>query len=119
MANGALQDFIRWLDDVGVRDVMLPFLLIFTIFFAILQKTKVLGEGKKNMNLAVALVIALIVVIPHVTNDYPSEDVDPVAIMNKALPNVSIVLIAAWSKRWPAPFSAANTSCLELPYPAG
>src|SRR3989344_1120577 len=90
----ALQDFIIRLDELGVTDVMLPFLLIFTIFFAILQKTRILGENKKNMNMAVALVIALIVVVPHVTGAYPSDDSDPVVIMNRALPGVSIVVVA-------------------------
>jgi hypothetical protein len=94
MANGAFQDFIIWLDDMGVTDVILPFLLIFTVFFAILTKTKVLGEGKKNMNIAVSLVISMLVVIPHVTGAYPSDTVDPVVIISKALPNVSIIVIA-------------------------
>jgi hypothetical protein len=86
-------DFIRTAEGWGLTDVMLPFLLIFTIMFAILQKTKVLGEGKKNYNIAVALVFALLVVIPHVTNSYP-DGTDIVEMLNKALPSVSVVIIA-------------------------
>lgn len=45
-----------------VTDFILPFLLVFTIIFAILQKTKVLGEGKKQLDAIVAFVIGLIFV---------------------------------------------------------
>ena len=42
---------LSFFNDIGIYDVILPFLLIFTIVFAILEKTKVLGveeiEGKK------------------------------------------------------------------------
>lgn len=40
----------------------LPFLLIFFIVFAILEKTKVLGEDKKQINAMVAFVIGIIFV---------------------------------------------------------
>ena len=43
-------------------NLILPFLLLFAIVFAVLQKTKVLGEGKKQIDAIVALVVALIVV---------------------------------------------------------
>ena len=88
-----LKQFISTAEGWGLTDVMLPFLLIFTVMFAILQKTKVLGEGKKNYNVVVALVFALLVVIPHVTNSYPAGT-DIVDMLNKALPSVSVVIIA-------------------------
>lgn len=89
-----LENFIETLESWGLTDVMLPFLLIFVVLFAILQKTRILGDEKKNMNMIIALVISLIVVIPHVLGNYPSENWDPVIIMNKALPVVSILVIA-------------------------
>ncbi|MBS3096558.1 hypothetical protein J4480_03905 [Candidatus Woesearchaeota archaeon] len=57
-------------DSIGLFDVVLPFLLVFTIVFAILEKTKVLGtediEGKKytkkNLNAISAFVMAFLVV---------------------------------------------------------
>ena len=88
-----LQNFVMTLERWGLTDVLLPFLLIFVIFFAILQKTKILGEGKKNLNVVVALVVGLLVVVPHVTNRFP-PDADPVVIINEALPQVSLVLVA-------------------------
>lgn len=41
---------------------ILPFLLIWTIVFAILEKTKILGDGKKQLDAIVAFVIGLIFV---------------------------------------------------------
>jgi len=93
MESGAFVNAIESMENWGLTDVLLPFLLIFTIMFAILQKTKILGEDKKNFNVIIALVIALTVVIPHVTGSYP-PDGDIVSIMNSALPNISIVVVA-------------------------
>ncbi len=39
-----------------------PFLLIFLIVFAVLERTNILGEGKKQINAFVALVIGLLFV---------------------------------------------------------
>jgi len=55
--------------EIGIYDVVLPFLLVFTIMFAILEKTKIFGfEDKdhkytrKNLNSMVAFVTAFLVV---------------------------------------------------------
>ena len=42
--------------------IIYPFLLIFTLVFAILQKSKILGEDKKQIDALVSLSIALIAV---------------------------------------------------------
>ncbi len=95
MASSAynLEEFVRILDSWGLTDVMLPFLLIFVVIFALMAKTRVLGEDKKKYNLVVALVIGLLVVIPHVLDVYP-EGGDVVDIMNTALPQVSLIAVA-------------------------
>ena len=51
MAN--IGDFAQIMENIGIVDVLLPFLLIFTIIFAVLQKTKILGESKKNFNVII------------------------------------------------------------------
>jgi hypothetical protein len=64
------REVIEFFDSVGLFDVVLPFLLVFTIVFAIMEKTKVLGtediDGKKytkkNLNAIAAFVIAFLVV---------------------------------------------------------
>jgi len=90
------EDFFRSLERVGFVDVLLPFLLIFTLIFAVLDKTKILGEAKRNMNVGIALIFALITVIPHVTGNFPAG-YDPVAIINASLPSVSLVIVAVIS----------------------
>jgi hypothetical membrane protein len=61
---------IEFFADVGLYDVVLPFLLVFTIVFAILEKTKIFGVEeisgkkytKKNLNAMMAFVMAFFVV---------------------------------------------------------
>lgn len=88
-----LREFFFALDRWGIVDVMLPFLLFFVVLFAILQKTKILGENKKNINSVIALVVSLIIVVQHVTGRLPVY-ADPVIILNNALPQVSLVIVA-------------------------
>jgi len=69
--QSGFRNVIDFLVTVGVYDVILPFLLVFTIIFAILEKTKILGvekdkDGrqwtKKNLNAVFAFVSAFLVV---------------------------------------------------------
>lgn len=61
---------LLFFDKIGIYDVILPFLLVFTIVFAILEKTKIFGteevEGvkisKKNLNAMTAFVISFLVI---------------------------------------------------------
>lgn len=85
-----LQNAIEFFRAFGLFDVVLPFLLIFTIIFAILEKTRILGhEGdekqtpKKNLNAMVAFVVALLVVA---TNKV-------VSAINASLPNVVLLIV--------------------------
>ena len=87
-------DFFNLLESYGLTDALLPFLLIFTIVFAVLQKTNIMGAGKKNFNVIIALVLSLTAVIPHVTGTYP-EGYDVIQILNNALPQVSLIAVAA------------------------
>jgi len=41
-------------------EVILPFLLVFVLVFAVLDRTKLLGDGKRQINAIISLVIALI-----------------------------------------------------------
>ena len=44
------------------KEIILPFLLVFSVIFAILEKARILGEEKRRINAIVSLVIALLVV---------------------------------------------------------
>lgn len=69
MAN--FYEVIYYLQAYGIYDYLLPLLLFFTIIFAALEKTMVLGHygkdehkrPKSNLNIVVALIIALIVIV--------------------------------------------------------
>ena len=94
MAAMAFQfdNFVQMLDTWRI-EVLLVFMLIFVIVYAVLQKTRILGESKKNLNIVISVVVGLLVVIPHVTGRLP-PNADPVVIITNALPSISVVLVA-------------------------
>lgn len=49
---------------------ILPFLLVFVLVFAILQKTKILGEGKTQIDALIALAIGLISIAVPTTREF-------------------------------------------------
>ena len=52
-----------------VREIILPFLLVFAMVFAVLQKTEIFGKGKRQADAIVALVTGLLVVsVGYATN---------------------------------------------------
>jgi len=85
------REVISFLDDMGIYDVVLPFLLVFTIVFAILEKTRLFGtddiEGKKftkkNINAMVAFVSAFLVV----------ASTQLVETINSAVANIMLLLL--------------------------
>ncbi len=76
-------DFINELDKMGFYDVALPFLLVFTIVFAVLQKVKIFGDKSKNFNAVIGLVMAFLFV----------RNTAVVETMNLFLPKVSLISI--------------------------
>lgn len=72
MAESVLGNVIQFFNRIGIYDVVLPFLLVFTVVYAVLEKTRVLGLEKvpgekdpvprKNINAMAAFVIAFLVV---------------------------------------------------------
>lgn len=93
MAYLNFESMIYSLQNMGVVDVILPFILIFAIIFAALTKSKILGKDSKKFNVIISLVMGLAVVVPHVLGTYP-PNADVVEIMNSALPNVSLIAVA-------------------------
>ena len=97
------EDMIIRLEDWGMLDVILPFLLIFTITYAVLMKSKILGDNKKPYNKVVAFVMAMAVIIPHVL--YKTGDatdgvltngmIDIVEVINNSLPSISLIMVAS------------------------
>jgi len=76
MAVSAFRGALEFMDRLGIFDTVLPFLLVFTLIFAFLEKTKIFGteeyrseiDGKqlrisrKNLNSMAAFTIAFFVV---------------------------------------------------------
>lgn len=89
--ESAFRGVIEFLGDLGIYDIILPFLLVFTIVFAILEKTKILGiekiEGKdytkKNINAMVAFIVAFLVI----------ASTQLVSVINQVMANVVLLLI--------------------------
>lgn len=69
MATTVLGNVVEFFGRLGIFDVMLPFLLVFTMMFAVLERTKVFGVEKekdkertrKNLNAMVAFVVSFLV----------------------------------------------------------
>lgn len=89
MALDFQQAFLT-LDNMGVTEILLPFLLVFTLVFAIFQKMKILGADAKKFNVIIALAVAFAVVMPHLTGRGP----DVIPIINNSLPSVGAVAVA-------------------------
>src|SRR3989344_1658566 len=90
----AFQDAIFYLQRIGVYDIILPFLLIFSILFSVLQKVTIFsGPERKRLNITVALAIALLSVIPHTLGNYPGG-IDVVNVINNSLPQIALLIIA-------------------------
>lgn len=69
-----------------------PFLLIFFIVFAVLEKTKILGEDKKQLNAIIAFVIGLI----FVGVAYPTEVVGNLILFLSVALVVMFVALLLW-----------------------
>ncbi len=82
-----LVDAIEFMRSFGIFDVVLPFLLVFTVIFGVLEKTKVFGtednKTRKNLNAMVAFVIGFFVV----------ATAQIVGILQTALPVIILILI--------------------------
>jgi len=89
--GGRFQEIFYYLEYWGLSEVILPFILIFTIIYAVLQKVALFAEPKFNG--IIALAISLITVIPHVLGKYPAG-MDIVTIINTSLPETALLIVA-------------------------
>ena len=88
-----LGNAIEFFKDFGLFDIVIPFLLIFTLIYAILDKTKLLGTqeigGKiyanRNLNSMIAFSVGLLVV----------ASANAVKTINKVIPNIVLLSVAA------------------------
>ena len=78
---------VEFMRSFGIFDIVLPFLLVFTVIFGILEKTKIFGtEGeitRKNLNAMVAFTVSFFVVAAT----------QIVQLMQTALPYMMFLLV--------------------------
>ena len=87
----AFRGVVEFMGNIGVYDIILPFLLVFTIVFAILEKTRILGTEKvgdqilpkKNLNTVIALCIPFFVI----------ASIQIVSVISEVMANVSLILV--------------------------
>lgn len=83
VAQFNIGESIRYLQDLGVYEYILPFLLVFAIIFAILEKVGIFGADKTQINAVVAVVMGLLLIAEQ----------SLVNILNMFLPNVAMVIV--------------------------
>ncbi len=83
LENIDFSSLVSNLESIGFYEVVLPFFLIFTIIFGILEKTRIFGQDSHKFNIIIALVTGFLVV----------RNQTLVALMNSFLPNVSMFVL--------------------------
>jgi len=88
--------FFRSLERWGFIDSLFPFALVFVIIYGILRKIRIFGQDASNrFDVIIALVSATAFVYPHFSGAYRSYGVvDPVVLINTAIPQIGIILVA-------------------------
>lgn len=83
--NVDFYNWLNWFEGVGGFDIILPFLLIFAVTFAILQKIKLFGVDDKSrkIDMIISLIIAFFLVMQQ----------ELVAVIQGFLPRVSMLIL--------------------------
>ena len=100
MATSAFGNAIEFMNRIGLFEVVLPFMLTFTLVYAYMEKTKILGTDKwrgedgvlydiprKNLNAMTAFVMAFFVV----------ASTQLVGLLNEILGKVILVLVLVFT----------------------
>ncbi|MBD3203289.1 hypothetical protein GF327_03280 [Candidatus Woesearchaeota archaeon] len=89
--GSTFREAITFLDQLGIYEVVLPFLLVFTTVYAILEKSKIFGVEtvndiemtRKNLNSMFAFVTAFLVV----------ASTQMVSAINEAVANIALLML--------------------------
>ncbi len=74
---------IRVLVQIGLVDVILPFVLVFVVVFGVLEQAKPFGQGRRNVHVIFALLSGLLIV----------ASVDVLGAINRMSAFLSVVLV--------------------------
>ncbi|MBT3690952.1 hypothetical protein HOG16_01775, partial [Candidatus Woesearchaeota archaeon] len=75
--------FIRDIEYYGFFQYLVPFLICFAILFALLEKTHVFGENKKNLNIGLSLLLSFTILTNTELLDF----------LNASISNISLMII--------------------------
>ncbi len=75
-----------------LMDILLPFILIFTIVYAVSHQVK-LFEINDKFKIVISLAIAFMVIIPHITGNFFYGNVDVVNVINRSVPQVAMIIV--------------------------
>ncbi len=78
-----IHGFIRNIEYYGFFQYLVPFLISFAIIFALLEKTKVFGQNRKNLNIGLSLLLSLTILTNTELLDF----------LNVAISNLSLMII--------------------------
>jgi hypothetical protein len=78
--------------NIIFKEFILPFLLVFTIVFALLDKTSILGEDKKQLNAIVAFVVGLI----FIGVAYPKDIVNNMVLFLVVAVVLAFITLMLW-----------------------
>ena len=92
MVGAGFSNLAYYFQQYGVLDFLLPFVLSFTIIYAVTGVLP-LFKDHKNFRVIIALSIALTFVVPHILGTYPLG-YDPVQVLNETIPSISLIAIS-------------------------
>ncbi len=75
--------FVRDIEYYGFFQYLVPFLICFAILFALLEKTHVFGENKKNLNIGLSLLLSFTILTNTELLDF----------LNASISNLSLMII--------------------------
>src|SRR3989442_618961 len=62
-AQGTFDDFVSFLKSTGIFERYFPFIILFSISFGLLNKTKIFGENTRGLNAVIALASSFFIMI--------------------------------------------------------
>ncbi len=118
MAETALGNAVEFLTAFGFFDVVLPFLLVFTVTFGVLEKSNLFGKDKKNLNAMLAFTVGFLVVAATQITQAIQLSIPKVAFMLVVLISL-LILVGSLMKPQPDGFDFWSTLNNFVKWPVG
>ncbi len=93
MSLDTIIHYVAYPNEIAGLDIVLPLLVIFSILFFSLRTTDIM---KKPQAMATSLVLAFMVILPHITGTYP-PCYDLVIMMNNVMAQFGIAVLLVFT----------------------